>query len=428
MRIQVRAAVAAALLVAAAGCATPSPGSVSSSASPAVLVAVPTQSPPAASGTPAPCMAALAEGVLAADDRWGIALEDPATGVIREVIWPFGFVARRDAAGLSLMDAAGAIVARVGDRVSIGGGEIDAAGTWLACPGDITVVASLGASPTTQPSATPGPVAIDAVPLVVDFAMLGELGSFVPQMDTMVTTNGRAVWIDPNGDLVERQLSAAGLEQVRQAVLGTGLFAVDASYGRDPLPGVLPPARGVATWRFQATNAAGTLVTVSMVTIDGDESLYWVTSPERRTLDALGKKLRDPEAWLPTDAWADAAHQVYRAQGWMVLVWSQPGDLPRPGTPDFAAYAWPIADAATFGVSADDPSVQKNGTLRCAVFADAVIAPIAEQLGRDGVLGGTPDQGVSQADLGWAAGNGQVQVTLVKIWPDGSPACSAVGG
>lgn len=95
-------------------------------------VPVPTMpsSPP---GTPAACMAALIEGTLVADDRWGIALRGTDGGVIK-VVWPHGYVARRTEDGMVLLDAAGIVVGRAGQHVSLGGGMPDGT-TWVACSG-----------------------------------------------------------------------------------------------------------------------------------------------------------------------------------------------------------------------------------------------------------------------------------------------------
>jgi hypothetical protein len=107
----------------------------------ASLIAVPTQPPPASVGTPGPCMAALAEGILVSNASYGIALDDRQSGFIRKVIWPYGFVAAQDGDRLALLDGAGQIVAHEGDRVQLGGGEISSDGPWLVCSG-ITVVRS----------------------------------------------------------------------------------------------------------------------------------------------------------------------------------------------------------------------------------------------------------------------------------------------
>ena len=101
------------------------------------LIPVPTQAP-AAPG--AFCEQALAAGRLVADPRWGIALDDPA-GFVRKVIWPYGYVARRDAR-LVLLDGASQVVAGEGDEVTIGGGESGSNGPWRMCsnPGSLEVL------------------------------------------------------------------------------------------------------------------------------------------------------------------------------------------------------------------------------------------------------------------------------------------------
>jgi hypothetical protein len=88
---------------------------------------------PIGSETPVGCPAALIEGTLVADHATGVALDDPA-GFVRPVIWPHGY-SGRPGTPVAVVDASGAVVARVGDRVQIGGGEITNDGAWMACGG-----------------------------------------------------------------------------------------------------------------------------------------------------------------------------------------------------------------------------------------------------------------------------------------------------
>lgn len=80
-------------------------------------------------------------GPLVADARWGIALDDPA-GFVREVPWPYGFVAARRNGRTVLLNGAGQIVAGEGDVVAMTGGEVGSNGPWLVCgtPGSIEVI------------------------------------------------------------------------------------------------------------------------------------------------------------------------------------------------------------------------------------------------------------------------------------------------
>lgn len=65
------------------------------------------------------CPAALLEGALVADDRWGVALATEFGS--QAVRWPSGYYARQSGA-LTLHDAVGRVVASQGDIVYVGGG------------------------------------------------------------------------------------------------------------------------------------------------------------------------------------------------------------------------------------------------------------------------------------------------------------------
>jgi len=99
------------------------------------LVALRTQ-PPQTGETPGPCMAALIEGQLIESDSSGVGLKD-SYGLVRDVIWPWGYSAKR-AGGLLLIDDHGATVARVGDIVRLAGGEAEGQ-AWTVCPGTVEV-------------------------------------------------------------------------------------------------------------------------------------------------------------------------------------------------------------------------------------------------------------------------------------------------
>ncbi len=88
---------------------------------------------PVDSETPPGCPAALIEGELVADPTTGVAIHDPA-GLIRAVIWPHGY-SGRPGTPIAVVDEDGNVIARVGDTVRIGGGEITGDGAWMACGG-----------------------------------------------------------------------------------------------------------------------------------------------------------------------------------------------------------------------------------------------------------------------------------------------------
>ena len=130
-----RLTLAVLLVTSTAACAGtgPSESPVLSPAATPGAIALRTQEPQPA-GTAIACPAALIEGTLVRDDQSGVALRDPQ-GQVRQVIWPNGYSAREDDGRLAVVDASGMVLAHEGDRVMIGGGEIDADGTWLGCGG-----------------------------------------------------------------------------------------------------------------------------------------------------------------------------------------------------------------------------------------------------------------------------------------------------
>lgn len=79
----------------------------------------------------------MIEGELVKDAQFGLGLRE-ADGTTRMVIWPYGYAARSVGIAVELVDDGGSYVARDGDRVRIGGGEIEG-GSWLGCGGTTVV-------------------------------------------------------------------------------------------------------------------------------------------------------------------------------------------------------------------------------------------------------------------------------------------------
>jgi hypothetical protein len=66
------------------------------------------------------CEAARIHGVLAADPHYGLGFK--ADGGVSPVVWPHGYSARRESDGIVvLVDAAGNVAAREGDRIEAAG-------------------------------------------------------------------------------------------------------------------------------------------------------------------------------------------------------------------------------------------------------------------------------------------------------------------
>ena len=93
---------------------------------------------------PAPvdaCEDALLAGELVTSAQSGLAIRNAAD--VTEVLWPYGYSAAREVDGVVLRDPAGEVVARVGDRVQMGGG-FGAGGVWGACAGSIRAMSNEG--------------------------------------------------------------------------------------------------------------------------------------------------------------------------------------------------------------------------------------------------------------------------------------------
>jgi hypothetical protein len=120
-------AVALLALLTACQAAAPTP-------EPPTLVAIPTAEPP---GDGVACMDALLTGQLVADEDAGIVLQ-PTDGPPVLVIWPHGWAAVDQDGMRILLNDHGDPIARVGDHVSIGGGQ-GGDGRWHTC-GEVTLL------------------------------------------------------------------------------------------------------------------------------------------------------------------------------------------------------------------------------------------------------------------------------------------------
>ena len=76
------------------------------------------------------CPAALLEGRLVRDERWGVAIEWEHGR--QKVRWPHGYFARLNGR-LELVSGSGVVVAREGDRIGIGGGFTARDEEFIAC-------------------------------------------------------------------------------------------------------------------------------------------------------------------------------------------------------------------------------------------------------------------------------------------------------
>ena len=88
-----------------------------------------------ASGPANGCDEALLTGRLITSAASGLAVADPG-GKVTEMLWPFGYSARRDVSGVALVDDKGRLVAREGEMIHMSGG-LGANDVWGACAGSV---------------------------------------------------------------------------------------------------------------------------------------------------------------------------------------------------------------------------------------------------------------------------------------------------
>src|SRR5438477_84558 len=115
---------------------------------------------------------------------------------------------------------------------------------------------------TSSPSAAPltarrAPTPLRAVrpsDLIVRIDSLGELCCPAPVV--VATVDGRLVTRAADGTLVERRLTAAGVQRLRDEVVGTGLFVSDREVRLELTPGASPVPHGISARTFRAWRGA----------------------------------------------------------------------------------------------------------------------------------------------------------------------------
>ena len=165
------------------------------------------------------------------------------------------------------------------------------------------------------------------------------------------------------GGWVTRQLSSAGLEEIRGAVTGSPYLQASAEYVPEPKPGAEPPGHGACQYTFTVPpEGGGEPIVVSSVGWFGDEeeSTFYQPSPERRTLDALAQNLTNVIRLLDDEAWTGNALPYVPAE--VVLRIDEASGGP---APDDA----PEVDPAAIGIGDIDAFGAPAGTGRCGTLS-----------------------------------------------------------
>lgn len=287
--------------------------------------------------------------------------------------------------------------------------------------------ATAAPSATTEPEPSPSPVgAGDELLLRVQYGGGGPTypTDLLPWVTLMA--DGTLVWqpvVAPTEypSLVTRQLSPAGLDELRERIFGSGLLEQSANHELVQRPGAPePPGRGIGVFVFTAGSGDQKVVVQSVEWLgDEEESAYYQPSPEREALDALARALRDPETMLGADSWAGPA-EAYEGADYQLVLQPQ-RDVPAYGNPDIAdmplAYDGPIDE---FGEAAGSPG---EILTRCGVITRQEAAGIVQIL-TDADFGAVGLSMQTSGGIDWAEGNGTVDLFMLPRMPDEFPECA----
>jgi hypothetical protein len=267
----------------------------------------------------------------------------------------------------------------------------------------------------------PSPRTVLAVPpsdLVVRHEGVGD--TCCPISWAVLTGDGRYVTRTDYNQLLERQLTAAGVQRVRDEIAATGLFERDQAFPLELLPGATPPAHGIGGWSFKAWRNTR-IVEVQTAMDQGDEESYYQPSAARTRLDRLSKQLRNPETWLPANEWADSTPRPYEAATFALLLRTEAGQSNERPTIDALSALWPFSvGPLELGQTLPETAGPQADTTRCSVLIRedmvAVRNAIVGASGADPIYL-TPD-GTFVGSFARADHQGRLVVILRPLLPD----------
>lgn len=277
----------------------------------------------------------------------------------------------------------------------------------------------VGASPTPipepsasgEPSAAPESAAPSAEPsaaaLVLRLMGGGEAGRvhLITVMD-----DGRVITSDPDGGdpPLERRLTPAGVQLVRDELAATGLTDVSAEYLPVPNPGAEPPGYGGVGPSLEVGVSGGETVVVSWFLFGDTDEDYFQPQPEAEALEALAGRLTTLEDWLPADAWADAVGVPHEPSTYVMTIGLEPWGGTLDELPvDYTTVSWPLPGGlADFGEETNPPPYE----IRCGTVSAEEGSAVIEALEAAGAEPGF--EGGLVFRLGDRAGTRHIVVSL----------------
>jgi hypothetical protein len=276
-------------------------------------------------------------------------------------------------------------------------------------------------SPSPTPTALPTPAAAVPEAIAVRLARLSGIGPALPALT--IYDGGRVLTMNDQNELLQRELTPAGVDLVKAAMLETGLFEHSANYPIEIREGVEPPGIEVPFDRFTLATENGK---VQVGSVPYEDPTWMVPSPERVVLIALAERLVDL-SWLPDDAWVSIDAVPYQPRAYLLLG----GDLPinqelDPAGPDMASVIWPLPGGPErFGA----PFVSADGTEsfidRCLVIGPEVFAGLVRALADAGVdWSGSASSLFDGVSVPWRSRGIQVDLGVRPLLPEESLSCA----
>ena len=213
-----------------------------------------------------------------------------------------------------------------------------------------------------------------------------------------------------------RQLSASGLEQVRDGVLESPYLQASAEYRPQPRADAGdPPGHGVCSYTFTIPTGDEPIVVTTIGWFgDEEETTFYEPSPERKSLDGIARNLIAIDTVLDEEAWEGPGLPFVAAE---YLLHLSAGIGP---APDDARSIEPdefgLGDLGSFGSPA--------GSGRCGAISRAQAFEVARVLHESNLALDARFDAVTF--LYFATGTGWFNVALTPLFPNGLPDCASI--
>ena len=282
-----------------------------------------------------------------------------------------------------------------------------------------TATSSPTASPLPAAKRSPTPVAAERPSdLVVRLEGQGDTG--FPIAWAVLTADGRFVTRTDDNRLLERRLTPAGVQRVRDELTATGLFDRDQRIPLEVRPDATPPAHGIGAFFFKVWRDTR-IVEVQTAAGQGAEELYYQPSPARTRLDRLSKQLMKPETWLPADAWADPTPHTYESRLFALLLSTEVGQANEAQSIEALTSTWPFsAGPLTLGDPLSPTAGAQGQVTRCVALTKDDMLAVRDAISRAGGADATLIQPDGALVVGFASQDHQSRLNLFArpLFPD----------